>query len=105
VNGHRKLDAQQGPEPPPPMTHTRSRRVSVTVDLPGVLVLLLIGVFLLIGAAFAYGFWTHTLDPAVALGVASTLFTGLLGTALAARRFANGSASNHSDDGGDSREP
>lgn len=70
------------PTPDPP----RRRRTTVSVDLPAVLVLLLIAAFLLLGATIAYGFWTHTLDPGIVLGVVSTMFTGLLAGALTAAR-------------------
>lgn len=81
-------------------------RSPVVVDLPGVLALLLIGVFLLIFATVAYGFATGTLRPELVLAAGSTLFTGILGGALAARRVAHGEPSSDTEeksrDGGDS---
>lgn len=71
------------PTPDPPR---RRRRVTVTVDLPAALILLLLGAFVLLTGTVAYGFVTKTLDPAIVLGVVSTMFTGLLAGALTASR-------------------
>lgn len=101
------MNVDKEPQEPRPPRRTRSdprgdprARLTVTTDLPGVLVLLLIGAGVLIVGTVAYGFFTHTLDPAIVLGVASTLFTGLLGGALTARRVAHGPARGDTDDNG-----
>lgn len=88
----------------PPERHRA--RVAVSVDLPGILSLLLVGVFVLILITVGYGFWTGTLKPELVLAAGSTLFTGVLGGALAARRVASGDkggeTSGESPKGGDS---
>lgn len=76
----------------------RRRRVTVAVDLPAVLILLLVGAFVLMGATVIYGFVAGTLDPGIVLGVLSTLFTGLLAGALTASRRGSDDRGRHADD-------
>lgn len=80
------------------------RRMTVSVDLPAILALLLIGAFVLLAGTMVYGFLTHTLDPAIVLGVVSTMFTGLLAGALTASRRSNGK-SDRTDDHGREGDP
>lgn len=61
----------------------RHRSLAVTVDLPGVLILLLVASFILMTGTIAYGLITHQLKPATVLTVVGTVFSGVLAGALA----------------------
>lgn len=78
--------AENGDPKPPVKKH---RNLTVTVDLPGVLILLLLASFGLMAATIAYGLITHELKPSTVLTVVGTVFSGVLAGALATSRGSN----------------
>jgi hypothetical protein len=74
---------------------TRDPRLRVTIDLGGVLLILLVAAFGLVAATVIYGLWTKSLEPSTVLTVVGTMFSGVLAGAIAASR-----GKGHTDDKG-----
>lgn len=73
-----------------PASDTKKHRgLTVTVDLPGVLILLLVASFVLMALTIGYGLVTDQLKPATVLTVVGTVFSGVLAGALATSRNSN----------------
>lgn len=60
----------------------KKHKLTVTVDLPGVLVILLILSFVIMAGTIGYGLASGKLKPEIVLGIVSTIFSGILAGAL-----------------------
>lgn len=67
----------------------RRRPIVVTIDLPGVLIVLLMASFVLMSLTIVYGLIAQELEPAIVLTIVGTVFSGVLAGALATWREQN----------------